>query len=155
MYKNVVKEDGKYFYYAHGPLARTEIGNLTLQGVSGSDPVQGMDYAYTLQGWIKGVNSNNLNANNDIGQDGLSTSINKNFAHDAFGYSLNYFNGDYDAIDPARWSVITNRFEADKTGSDLIAARHVHISFSLPFAIYFLSFRKGSLRFYNLGCSKC
>jgi YD repeat-containing protein len=31
--------DSKYFYYLHGPLARTEIGQ---------DKVQGMDYAYTL-----------------------------------------------------------------------------------------------------------
>ena len=34
---------GLYYYYAHGPLARVEIGN---------DQVQGIDYADTLQGWL-------------------------------------------------------------------------------------------------------
>jgi len=36
-----------YYYYKHGPLARTVLGQLQ---------VQGLDYSYTLQGWIKGVN---------------------------------------------------------------------------------------------------
>jgi hypothetical protein len=36
-----------YNYYKHGPLART---------VLGQNQVQGMDYAYTIQGWIKAVN---------------------------------------------------------------------------------------------------
>ena len=55
-------EDARYNYYKHGPLARTEIGD---------NKVQGMDYAYTLQGWIKGVNSNTLVRNRDIGKDGF------------------------------------------------------------------------------------
>jgi len=121
---NVVWDvDAKYFYYAHGPLARTEIGN---------DKVQGIDYAYTLQGWIKGVNSNTLDKKRDMGQDGKDTSIydpnnpqlHANFAQDAFGYSLNYFKGDYKAISQVRWNNATNRFEAVTTGSDLMASRH-------------------------------
>ncbi|HEX8546270.1 MAG TPA: YCF48-related protein, partial [Cytophagaceae bacterium] len=44
-------KDAKYFYYKHGPLKRVELGEYN---------VQGMDYVYTLQGWIKAVNSNNL-----------------------------------------------------------------------------------------------
>jgi len=51
-------KDAKYFYYKHGPLARTELGN---------DKVQGIDYAYTLQGWIKGVNSETLDITRDMG----------------------------------------------------------------------------------------
>ena len=47
--KIIWEKDAKYLYYAHGPLARTEIGE---------SQVQGIDYVYTLQGWIKGVNSN-------------------------------------------------------------------------------------------------
>ncbi|MEI6950354.1 RHS repeat-associated core domain-containing protein [Paraflavisolibacter sp. H34] len=39
--------DAAYQYYKHGPLARTELGHLLVQGV---------DYVYTLQGWLKGVN---------------------------------------------------------------------------------------------------
>ena len=76
--------DASYQYYRHGPLARTEIGDLKVQGV---------DYAYTLQGWIKGVNSNVLNSADDMGGDG-----NNDFAQDAFGYSLHYNTNDYKPI---------------------------------------------------------
>jgi RHS repeat-associated protein len=81
--------DAKYFYYKHGPLARMEIGN---------DKVQGYDYAYTLQGWIKGTNSELLTNTKDIGKDAntYTTSTNYNtlnarFAKDAAAYNLNYF----------------------------------------------------------------
>lgn len=83
--------DAKYFYYEHGPLARTEIGEKQ---------VAGSDYAYTLQGWIKGVNSNTLKATKDIGRDAeLLGGLNDHFATDAYGYSLGYFIGDYEAIE--------------------------------------------------------
>ncbi len=81
--------DANYQYYKHGPLARTELGDLKIQGI---------DYAYTLQGWIKGVNSNQLSADNDMGGDGKSGSPNSGFAEDAFGYSLHYNANDYRAI---------------------------------------------------------
>ena len=83
------EQDAKYFYYRHGPLARAEIGN---------DKVQAMDYAYTIQGWIKGVNSTILNPANDQGKDGATSSGNRYIATDAAGYSLNYFAGDYKAV---------------------------------------------------------
>src|SRR6185503_20573171 len=54
-------KDAKYFYYQHGPVARVEIGDLKVQGV---------DYVYTMQGWIKGVNSNTLDHTRDPGKDG-------------------------------------------------------------------------------------
>lgn len=81
-------QDAKYFYYQHGPLARMELGH---------DKVQALDYAYTIQGWLKGVNSNTLAANRDIGKDGqpLWDNLNANVGRDAFGYSLGYFDGDY------------------------------------------------------------
>lgn len=98
--------DASYFYYAHGPLARTEIGD---------DQVQGMDYAYTLQGYIKGANSNSLEARRDMGKDGYNPGNNTNphqdFAGDAFGYTLNYFNKDYSASGIV-WNNVLNRFEA-------------------------------------------
>ncbi|WP_428741573.1 DUF6443 domain-containing protein [Tenacibaculum sp.] len=72
--------DASYNYYEHGPLARTIIGEKD---------VQGLDYVYTLQGWLKGVNGENLNSANDFGKDGDKV------AKDAFGYSLSYFDGDY------------------------------------------------------------
>ena len=42
------ERDALYDYYRHGPLARV---------VLGQNNVQGIDYAYTIQGWLKGVNS--------------------------------------------------------------------------------------------------
>lgn len=107
--------DAKYFYYAHGPLARTELVE---------NQVQGLDYVYTLQGWIKGVNSNTLDSTRDVGQDGNRVTGNPNayFAKDVFGYTLNFFAGDYTAIN-STVSQTGNNFEPDKTGSDLLANR--------------------------------
>jgi len=82
--------DAKYFYYDHGPLGRTEIGH---------HKVQGADHAYTVQGWLKGVNSNILHSDRDMGQDAeFSTgNLNSYVGKDEFGYSLGYFQGDYTA----------------------------------------------------------
>ena len=108
--------DAKYFYYAHGPLARMETGH---------HDVQGTDYVYNLQGWIKGVNSNTLNTQNDPGADGTGmTASNENalFARDVYGYSLNYFTGDYSAID-ANKNLQENSFMASINSSDINANR--------------------------------
>jgi RHS repeat-associated protein len=87
-------QDARYFYYPHGPLARVELGD---------EKVQGMDYAYTLQGWIKGVNDNTLNSLSDIGLDGITPTstgrqyipaqinMHQNVANDVMGYVLDYF----------------------------------------------------------------
>ena len=84
----VWENDANYQYYAHGPLARVELGDKKVQGI---------DYAYTLQGWLKAVNGENLTTpENDMGQDGMAARLMTN--KDAFGYSLNYFDGDYKAI---------------------------------------------------------
>ncbi|MFP5041655.1 RHS repeat-associated core domain-containing protein [Parasediminibacterium sp. JCM 36343] len=86
----VWEQDAAYSYYKHGPLART---------VLGQQQVQGLDYAYTLQGWLKGVNSTAVGDGNfDIGADGKTTGSHSNVARDAFGYSLNYFGNDYIAV---------------------------------------------------------
>lgn len=42
------ERDAAYDYYRHGPLARM---------VLGQNQVQGLDYAYTIQGWLKGINT--------------------------------------------------------------------------------------------------
>ena len=44
------EQDAAYSYYKHGPLARTVLGQLQTQGI---------DYSYTLQGWLKGTNVGN------------------------------------------------------------------------------------------------
>jgi RHS repeat-associated protein len=85
----VFEKEAMYFYLPHGPLARIEYGK---------NRVQGIDYAYTILGWIKGINSNSLNPTHDIGKDNLyslTTNLNKDFARDAFAYSLGYYEGDY------------------------------------------------------------
>ena len=78
------ENDAFYQYYKHGPLARM---------VLGQQQVQGVDYAYTLQGWLKGVNSTAMTPGFDMGGDGATGSI---VAKDAFGYALHYYgNRDY------------------------------------------------------------
>ncbi|WPQ60127.1 RHS repeat-associated core domain-containing protein [Chitinophaga sancti] len=84
------KTDAGYRYYLHGPLARMELGDMEL--------VQGVDYAYTLQGWLKGVNGNYLTAGTDMGRDGLIGGVRGAIARDAYAYSLDYYAGDYKAI---------------------------------------------------------
>jgi hypothetical protein len=75
--------DASYEYYLHGPLARMELGRTDFK-------VQGLDYVYTLQGWLKGVNGNKLSvAGSDVGND--KATIGK----DALAYSLGYYAGDY------------------------------------------------------------
>ncbi|BAV07628.1 hypothetical protein SAMN05421788_10920 [Filimonas lacunae] len=68
-----------YTYYKHGPLART---------VLGQQQVQGLDYIYTLQGWIKGVNAG-------VETDGTSAATP---AANAYSYVLNYNENDYKGI---------------------------------------------------------
>ncbi len=87
--------DANYFYYPHGPLERTELGRQ----------VQGLDYAYTLQGWLKGINSDQLTPERDMGLDGVDDVANPRrwFGRDAFGTSIGYNAADYVAIDGDRW----------------------------------------------------
>ncbi|MEX2485974.1 MAG: hypothetical protein WED10_15490, partial [Brumimicrobium sp.] len=88
----VYEKDAKYFYYEHGPLARTELGE---------DKVQANDFAYTLQGWIKSVNGEEIDETTMMGQDGKTAQINALGARDVYGYSLSYFDDDYDAANTA------------------------------------------------------
>jgi Leucine-rich repeat (LRR) protein len=75
-------QEATYKYYLHGPLARVEMGHYR---------VQGLDYYYTLQGWIKGVN---MPYAADPGNDGY-TGANLRVGRDVFAYTLGYFEGDY------------------------------------------------------------
>lgn len=81
------ENDAYYQYYRHGALARL---------VLGQQQVQGLDYAYTLQGWLKGVNSTSIGGSTDMGQDGTAGSP---VARDAVGYGLYYYGiRDYNPI---------------------------------------------------------
>ncbi|MBI5372838.1 MAG: hypothetical protein HZA79_12520 [Sphingobacteriales bacterium] len=99
----VWQEDAAYKYYLHGPLARTELGRLK---------VQGTDYAYTLQGWMKYINAPVINETVDISRDGdptLANNIYKSVGRDALGYGISYFNGEYKpvfAASPLPWNEV-------------------------------------------------
>lgn len=104
-------KEASYFYYLHGPLKRTEIGELLVQGV---------DFAYSIHGWIKSVNSNTLMSNRDIGRDGESGGVNQNVALDVFGYSLSYYENDFKSIGEQNGSISpTNTSIAAASGSAL------------------------------------
>jgi RHS repeat-associated protein len=67
-----------------------------------------MDYAYTLQGWLKGVNSSSLHEGLfDIGQDGKTGGSLPIVGRDAFGYMLVYYLGDYNPIGQQAFSLNT------------------------------------------------
>ncbi|OJW42024.1 MAG: hypothetical protein BGO56_05075 [Sphingobacteriales bacterium 48-107] len=90
----VWENDANYEYYKHGPLARTVIGQ---------QQVQGIDYAYTVQGWLKGVNGTQVgDGTYNMGEDGKAGSVHSKVARDAYGFSLNYYTSspwsDYHAI---------------------------------------------------------
>lgn len=70
----------RYFYYLHGPLKRVEVANR----------LQGIDYAYTVQGWLKSINNSQKEL--DPGQD---TPSGNGVLKDLFGMRLDYFDGDY------------------------------------------------------------
>ncbi|HEY9003264.1 MAG TPA: RHS repeat-associated core domain-containing protein, partial [Mucilaginibacter sp.] len=74
-------QQANYYYYLHGPLKRVELG----------DHLQGIDYVYTAQGWLKSINTPTQNIANDPGKDGTGNS----FANDAFGMQMEYFPNDY------------------------------------------------------------
>ncbi|MBX7224462.1 MAG: hypothetical protein K1X55_00395 [Chitinophagales bacterium] len=77
-------KEAKYFYFPHGPLARVELGN---------NKVQGINYAYTLQGWLKGM-GNKLGQPNVPATTGLYQRIPKNEVE----YYLAYYKNDYTNI---------------------------------------------------------
>ena len=68
-----------YRYMIHGPLRRSVLGG----------DVQGLDYVYNLQGWLKSINHPLTDF--DPGNDAASTTIGK----DVFGLAIDYFKGDY------------------------------------------------------------
>lgn len=78
--------DAEYSYYQHGPLGRVSYGDLR---------VQGLDYAYTINGWLKAINGDLVNPQADMGKDAVGNSLH---ANDATATVLDYFKGDYRPI---------------------------------------------------------
>ena len=94
-------EDASYEYYLHGPLARTELG---------VHKVQGIDYTYTLDGWLKSVNAGHKD--DDIGDDDEKNNI---FGEDAFGFALQYHKDDYSSIGAVNNHLIAALGDADRS----------------------------------------
>jgi len=78
--------DAAYTYYKHGPLAQMQVGDLNVQSVQ---------YAYTIQGWLKAINGDILNPSVEMGKDGNGGGL---YPKDVMAHSLDYFNGDYKQI---------------------------------------------------------
>lgn len=108
--------DARYYYYRHGPLARSEIGN---------DSIQGIDYIYTLQGWLKGINSTVLLISNDPGKDGTN-----GFLPDLYAYSVGFFDNDYKPISSFA-SAIAETGSTSCAGNDLFNGNIRHTITSL------------------------
>ena len=95
MYDTLGKITHSYFYLPNGMLSRVELGQKS---------VQGTDYAYTLQGWLKDINGYKTDDGNlascDIGRDGqLSWStVNSQFCRDAFSSMLQYHHNDFSPV---------------------------------------------------------
>lgn len=87
--KLIWNEDASYTFYLHGPHARTELGNLKVQGI---------DYAYTLQGWLKGINGDVIDPAKEIGKDGQNGTAFSRVSRDVYSMQLGYFNNDYKPI---------------------------------------------------------
>ena len=119
------EQDAAYEYYRHGPLART---------VLGQNQVQGLDYAYTIQGWLKTVNGNGSgqSGEQEMGQDGFfkqtgyspHTGENTKVARDAFHYMLNYYEGDYIPVNSPSYNLnvfsgMPSSLPSGNTGTDL------------------------------------
>ena len=101
------QRDAHYYYYLHGPLARVELGKYQVQGI---------DYAYTLQGWLKGINSQSLNVTKDMAGDGdPASAAYKKFGRDVYGYSLGYHGNDYKPIGGATANAFDLGFTAPAT----------------------------------------
>jgi RHS repeat-associated protein len=82
--ENTPVQQAAYSYYLHGPLKRTELG-VQLQGI---------DYVYTINGWLKSINDPSLQTSRDPGADN-ALGAHSGFAKDVFGMSLDYHDQDY------------------------------------------------------------
>jgi len=76
-------EQAEYIYALHGPVKRVEI----------AENLQGIDYTYTINGWIKGIN-HPYAGTDDPGADGY-TGSHSQFRKDVFGMMLEYYDQDY------------------------------------------------------------
>jgi len=94
--------------------------------------LQGVDYAYTLQGWLKGVNSANGSHIADMGQDGSSSST---VSWDNYAYSLGYYPGDFAPIGGMADSAFALQYVqaiGDITGQSLYNGNISNMTVAIP-----------------------
>ncbi len=84
---------------------------------SGNTRAPEWGYAYTLQGWVKGMNSDLLMLKNDMGEDSKQGGLHEYTARDVFGYSLTYNKNDYQALDPGWGTNTASNFLAKPGGA--------------------------------------
>ncbi len=114
--------EATYHYYPHGPLARVELGEYN---------VQGMDYYYTLQGWLKGVN---MPGDGDPGADGMNG---LRTGKDAFAFTLGYHADDFKPINPNAVTSdgrdqLWNRYDEQRNTSGLYNGNIAWMNTDLP-----------------------
>lgn len=97
------QQDVNYQYYLHGTLARQELGHFK---------VQGSDYAYTIQGRLKGINGGRLDVTMDMGGDGDAGSIHSTISKDLLAYTMGYHSDDYKAIGGAALQAFNLQYNA-------------------------------------------
>ena len=95
---NGFMKQAAYYYYNYGALKRTELGGN----------LQGIDYTYTINGWLKAINDPNFVAATDPGGDGITGGTHPTFQKDVFGMTLEYYDNDY---------VRNNSFKTTSLGS--------------------------------------
>ncbi|EJF55176.1 hypothetical protein SapgrDRAFT_3543, partial [Saprospira grandis DSM 2844] len=123
------QKEARYYYYAHGPLARVELGEELL----------GSDYRYSLQGWIIGVNGLVKNAVwTDPGADGHETGRHRWFSRDEYAYGLGYNELAYTPIggsslnDGAAWSNMSGDILSKDGVSGLFNGNIAYMQTALP-----------------------
>ncbi|WCL81166.1 papain fold toxin domain-containing protein [Saprospira sp. CCB-QB6] len=123
------QKEARYYYYAHGPLARVELGEELL----------GSDYRYSLQGWIIGVNGLVKNAVwTDPGSDGHEMGRHRWFSRDEYAYGLGYNELAYTPIggsslnDGAAWGNMSGDILSKDGVSGLFNGNIAYMQTALP-----------------------
>ena len=116
------ESDSRYQYYTNGQLKRIEYGE---------DRVQGVDYTFTITGWLKALNNPEMRIDRswDPGGDGDLSDV----AADVFGMILGYHNGDFighpafDSENPGSYSLHVDHLNGEGLYNGNISTWATHI----------------------------
>ena len=124
---NTLQMDAACQYYLHGPLARSELGDALTGRI-----VQGSDYSYTLQGWLKGVNGLRLHtvegAGTEMGEDGSplqAPGIHAQVAGDVLAYTLGYYKDDYTPIGGSGAAAFGIQYQHPETSYEAVTGKEL------------------------------